>query len=94
MQACGEDGQVWVGQELIEKLRAQSGHHLHRAGQRRAQQSGKPGPFSRRGLGEQFLELVHHEQQVRASGPGRGQQQVVGELGQPSIAEPAADVGR
>ena len=51
----------------------------------------RTGPARRRGLGEQLLELVDHEQQRASARPGRGQQQVVGQLGQPAVVEPARE---
>jgi hypothetical protein len=89
-----EDGQVRVGEQLIEEFRAKGGHRLHRAGQRRAQQCGEPRPVRGRGLGEQLLELVNHYEQARSSRSRPGQQQVIGELGQPAVVEPAANLGR
>ena len=90
----GSPASSGTGEQLVEEFRAQGGHDLHRAGQRRPQQVGEPGPLGGRGLGEQLLELVHHDQQMRAARSRPGQQQVVGELGQPTVVEPAADLGR
>ena len=54
-----------------------------------AQQAGEPGPLGGRGLGQQLLELVDHDQQLGPARSGRGQQQVVGQLGEPARVKPA-----
>jgi hypothetical protein len=75
------------------KLRAQRGHHLHRTGQGVAQQLGEAGPLLGPGLGEQLLELIHHDQQVPAASPGHGEEQVVNQPGEVAVVEAAAHAG-
>lgn len=69
-----QGGQFGINQQLVEELGAQGGRHAHRTGQRRAQQLGEPGSIRRGGLGEQLLELVHHDQQAPLRTCGVGQQ--------------------
>jgi len=86
---CGGFG---VAQQLVEELWAQRTHQLYRTGQRRAQQLDKPSPLGRRGLGEQLLELVHHDQQAPLRTARGGQQQFAHQPRQAGLVELVAHV--
>jgi hypothetical protein len=80
-------GQLGVDQNLLQELRAQRRHGADRACEGRAEQPDEASTLVGGCLGDQLLELVDDEKQPSPP-PGRREQELVGEVGEPVLVEP------